>query len=75
MIDSRKDDRDRAPRYQPCPTVHIFQNQGLWYFSTKERSIEGPYYDKLQAMKMMEAYVRVMSSGFAPSKDLSLVPI
>ena len=74
MIDSGKDDPSRAPRDQSCIT-HIFQDQGLWYFSTPEGSIEGPYGDKLQAKKMMEAYVRVMSSGFAPSMDLSLVPI
>ncbi len=74
MTDSRIDNFSRVPGDQSC-TAHVFQDQGLWFFSTREGSIEGPYHDKLQAKTMMEAHVRVMSSGFAPSMELSLVPI
>ena len=74
MSDTRKDDLGRQRSYRTS-TSRIFQNQGQWYVDTREGTSEGPYYDRDRAARMLEAYVTTMSSCFAPTMEMSLVPI
>jgi hypothetical protein len=54
-------------------TSRIFQDGGLWYFYTREGTVEGPYGAKRQAERMLESYIQTMTSRFAPPPDLRLV--
>ena len=71
MNEKRKDDNEehvwfRSPR--------VFQNQGQWYYSTREGTFEGPFIDEARTREKLEAYSRTMGSEFAPRGDLKLVP-
>ena len=70
MSHCRKDDLGQKAYFRGS---RMFQDGGLWYFHTREGTIEGPYYDKEQAEKMLAAYIRTMSSAFAPPIGLALV--
>jgi len=70
MADKRKDDIGHKAHFR---SSRIFQDQGLWYFQTRDTAIEGPYYNRDQAEKMLAAYVNAMSSRFAPPESLGLV--
>lgn len=71
MSDFRKDDVVRRTQFRSAS--RIFQDGGLWFFYTREGTVEGPFGDRRQAEKMLESYVQTMSSRFAPPIDLKLV--
>lgn len=72
MADHRKSDIDKGRRWFRTPS-RIFVENGLWYFATREGTIEGPYIDEVQAKLALDMYVKLMSSRFVPSTELSLV--
>jgi len=71
MSDCRKDDVVRRMYFRS--TSRIFQDGGLWYFYTREGTVEGPYGEKRQAERMLESYIQTMTSRFAPPSDMRLV--
>jgi Domain of unknown function (DUF6316) len=72
MEDRRKEDLDRKHHWFRSES-RLFSEQGEWYFETRERGIEGPYGSRLEAERMLESYVMVMRSRFAPSTEFDLV--
>lgn len=49
----------------PVPTVHYRSNRvslvnGHYFFSTRENTLEGPYYTRLDAERETEAYIERM---------------
>ena len=73
MRENRKDDSGNKRGYRTSSS-RLFQNQGAWYFDTREGITEGPYYDRQHAEKLLEAYVSVMRSNFSSGTELSLTP-
>ncbi|NQX88018.1 MAG: hypothetical protein HRT77_05095 [Halioglobus sp.] len=43
--------------------ARFFQEDGDWYFYTREGTIEGPFEVREQAEARLEQYVKVMRSG------------
>ena len=70
MTDKRKDDSEERTWFR---TKRLFQEQGLWYFHTREGTLEGPFASKEQAESRVEFYIKTMSSRFAPPPDLKLM--
>ena len=64
MTDYRKDDLGRKTYFR---TKRLYQENGQWYFFTREGTMEGPFQDKVHALKMLDNYIRVMKSDFAPT--------
>lgn len=50
----------------------MFQEGNKWFFLTREGSVEGPYGDRFEAARMLDAYVMVMNSSFSPARVLSM---
>jgi hypothetical protein len=44
---------------------------GKWYFSTREGTMEGPFWELAEAEKRLNDYVKILNSGFMP-RDSSL---
>ncbi len=72
MSDRRKSDIATGRQWFRTPS-RIFVDGGLWYFDTREGTTEGPYIDEVQAKLALDTYVKLMSSRFVPSMELSLV--
>jgi Domain of unknown function (DUF6316) len=72
MAEGRKDDTDSIKRWFRSGS-RVFVNGGLWYFHTREGTVEGPYADKYSAEKILESYIQVMRSNFVPTGEFSLV--
>ena len=72
MAGQRKSDIDTGRRWFRTPS-RIFVDRGLWYFDTRERTIEGPYMDEVEAKLALDTYVKLMSSRFVPSVELGLI--
>ena len=53
----------------------FFQNGGRWYFETREGTVEGPFTEKTDAERHLEAYIRIERLGIlSPDCGLSLEP-
>jgi len=51
----------------------MVEEDGQWYFYTREGTMEGPFGTKAAAKNQLEAYVRLLQSGLLPKiSDLSL---
>ena len=72
MADKRQGDADARQRWLRGGS-RVFALKGLWYFHTREGTVEGPYADKYSAERVLEGYVQVMGSKFAPSKTFTLM--
>jgi hypothetical protein len=44
----------------------FFQEEGKWYFYTREGTMEGPFPELVDAEKRLEEYIKIMNSGFMP---------
>lgn len=67
MSDRRESDEDDRAWFR---TERFFEHGGQWYFTTREGTTEGPFSDKLQAQKRLDAYIKVMNSGiFQDTED------
>ena len=60
MSNRRSSDKDDKSWFQ---TDRFFEHDGKWFFSTREGTTEGPFGDRLQAQKRLEAYIKVSTSG------------
>ena len=57
MAGKRKDD----PRTQPhIRTDRMVEESGLWFFYTREGTIEGPFGDRIEAEIQLEHYIKVL---------------
>lgn len=63
MAAKRKDDPRCRPVYR---TDRIVEENGQWYFYTREGTLQGPFEDRQDAELQVEAYIRVMNSGLLP---------
>jgi hypothetical protein len=72
MADKRKGDPDGRGRWYRNGS-RVYCEDGVWYFRTREGTLEGPFADKYSAEKILESYIQVMRSNFAPSVQFSLV--
>jgi hypothetical protein len=71
-VAQRKSDVEATVRFR---SDRFFRNGGRWYFETRERKIQGPFEDRLEAQRHLEAYIRVESLDLYEDIDLELVPI
>lgn len=72
MAEKRQTDID-APRRWFRAGSRLLESGGLWYFQTREGTVEGPYADKKSAERFLESYVQVMGSKFVPDMEFSLM--
>jgi hypothetical protein len=48
-------------------TIRTFEEDGNWFFKTREGEIAGPFRDELEASTRLEVYIRMLDTGLAPS--------
>jgi hypothetical protein len=72
MEDNRRTDRETRKWFR---SSRFFQQEGCWYFYTREGSMEGPFVLLDQAEERLAEYIKVMNSGFMPrDSKLALEP-
>ena len=72
-MDNRKGDKEQRSRFR---SNRFFKNDGKWYFSTREGTIEGPFWDQKEAENKLADYIKIMDSGFMPKNStLELTPL
>ena len=69
MTERRKEDGNETRSW--FRSDRMFQEGNKWYFLTREGTVEGPYDDRFEAARMLDAYVMVMNSSFSPNRKLS----
>ena len=72
MSRRRKNDRGTAAFYQ---SDRVLENNGKWYFQTREEGLKGPFPDRQAAQDMLQAYIKTMDSPFRPSSELGPMPL
>jgi hypothetical protein len=73
MTGKRKQDREPRAWFR---SNRFFKNDDKWYFSTREGTLEGPFWDQAEAEKNLKAYIKIMNSGYMPEDSkLDLVPL
>lgn len=61
----REDARNSEPG---CTrTIRTYEEDGNWFFKTREGQLEGPFRDELEASTQLEVYIRMVSNGLLPS--------
>lgn len=68
MTEKRKTDLKPQTRFR---SARFFKEGGSWYFSTREGTMEGPFWELEEAEKRLNDYVKILNSGFMP-RDSSL---
>ena len=72
MTGKRRTDKEPRAWFR---SNRFFKNDDKWYFSTREGTLEGPYWDLEEAEKKLQEYIQIMNSGFMPeNSNLGLVP-
>jgi hypothetical protein len=72
-MDKRRSDREHRPRFR---TSRFFKNDGKWFFSTREGTVEGPFWEMGEAETKLADYIKIMNSGFMPKNStLELTPL
>jgi len=66
MAARRKDD-DPISRTR-FRTDRMVQDGGRWFFLTREKTIEGPFDCRADAVDQLEVYIRLAKSDMLPSK-------
>lgn len=57
-------------------TSRMFEENGYWYFNTREGEMIGPFKDKLEAETKLETYIRLADAGLLHDADgFSLQPV
>lgn len=73
MTEKRSED---AIPYNKYRTNRFCKEGGLWYFLTREGTMEGPFDFKLAAENRLEVYIKVVTSGLiAKDCKLSVEPL
>jgi hypothetical protein len=72
-MDKRKTDREHRSRFR---SSRFFKDDGKWFFSTREGTIEGPFWELKEAENKLADYIKIMNSGFMPKNStLELTPM
>lgn len=50
-------------------TGRFTENNSLWYFHTREETIEGPFPSMFDAQNQLERYIKVLRSGLLVNDD------
>jgi hypothetical protein len=61
-MSSRRKDDDPTSRTR-FRTDRVVNDNGKWYFLTREGRVEGPFECQAEALEHLEIYVRVVQSG------------
>ena len=73
MEQQRKTDKDIYSKYRPS---RFCKDGGQWYFATREGTLEGPYQARTDAEASLNAYIKLMASGFMPKNaKLAVEPL
>jgi hypothetical protein len=59
----RKDDSSKHARFR---SNRMFEQEGQWFFRTREEDDQGPFDDELEASTQLEVYLRMLESGLLP---------
>lgn len=49
-------------------TIRIFEEDGNWFFRTREGDVAGPFRDELEASTRLEVYIRMVNTGLHSSQ-------
>lgn len=60
------DTRSTDARYR---TSRMFQDNGGWFFKTREGETVGPFPEELEASTQLEVYIRLVNSGLLPCQE------
>ncbi|WP_110949038.1 DUF6316 family protein [Pseudomonas bohemica] len=66
MLSKREQDPQTALRFR---SDRVSRVNGLYFFSTRENTLEGPFYTKEDAERETDAYIRRMQAGKASSDE------
>lgn len=54
----------------------MYEENGYWYFNTREGEMIGPFRDELEASTKLEVYIRLADTGLLTEADqFSLQPV
>ena len=69
----RKDDSSTRTHFR---SSRMFEENGYWYFNTREGDMIGPFKDELEASTKLEVYIRLVDTGLLSDADqFSLQPV
>jgi len=69
----RKDDPGTRTDFR---SSRMFEENGYWYFNTRESEMIGPFKDQLEASTKLEVYIRLADTGLMNDADqFSLEPV
>ena len=69
----RKDDSSTRTHFR---SSRMFEENGYWYFNTREGDMIGPFKDELEASTKLEVYIRLVDTGLLSDADqFSLEPV
>jgi len=49
-------------------TIRTFEEDGNWFFKTREGDLVGPFRDELEASTQLEVYIRMINTGLLPTR-------
>ncbi len=50
-------------------TSRMFQENGNWFFKTREGDTVGPFQEELEASTQLEVYIRMANTGLLPFNE------
>ena len=69
----RKDETNTRTHFR---SSRMFEENGCWYFNTREGEMIGPFKDELEASTKLEVYIRLVDAGLLIDADqFSLQPM
>jgi hypothetical protein len=72
VTEKRKTDFKPQTRFR---SARFFKEGDNWYFSTREGTMEGPFWELAEAENRLKEYVKILNSGFMPrDSNLELEP-
>ena len=60
----RIDDKPEIPDWQQYRSDRVFAARGKWYFHTREKTVEGPFENRLAAEYRIDVYIQIMKSAY-----------
>ena len=62
-------DRDAYSNRGGARTNRMFEEDGSWFFKTREGDSVGPFRDELETSTRLEVYIRMVDSGLLAEDD------
>ncbi|NBB11544.1 DUF6316 family protein [Pseudomonas sp. SLFW] len=66
MLSKREQDPETAVRFR---SDRVSRVNGMYFFSTRENTLEGPFFTKEDAERETDAYIRRMQAGQLSSSE------